>query len=581
MRTHRTALFSILFWILAVAFIVLTGYYIVTENNVITDSADENTDLYIKWYSSNNIEIDPSNHSHYSVIMEDNVFSIYHTTEYALSDARLAFETAFADAEVFLNDNLVYSTKNNSGTETSKIFNLDAPAPQLHFVDFDTISSGDVIRVNVQLYYDDGSDGISGLMFGKSEDISGVLEKKEYLGLFLCIVLFSFGIVMLVLRFSARRNILTYGLEYIAFFAFFSTIFSFLHSSVFFMEVGFTGDVVYILYCMSFVLMFLPLILFFADNMAQNSSQTFLYADFIFQVLFFAAMLALSIFGIANLHTTHFYAEIIGIVQCLLILIMLIIDFAKKIERRNSDLTLLAIYAVFLAVAVTGQFIDFGSPIPILWTAACLFLMAAIAVTKVKAAAESLMSVTETEKIGKLAFEDGLTGVGNTAAFRKKLSHLEVVKINYKTIGIVQFDINNLKTINDNLGHEMGDKLITDGSAMISRIFGKIGDVYRTGGDEFVAIVCGDKAASLCNDAFIEFENAMEEYNSDTTHKFRLQVAYGVEFYRSDTDKRYVSLRQIQKKADEKMYNKKREMKATMQSAIVGDDSIPIDRSIR
>ena len=105
------------------------------------------------------------------------------------------------------------------------------------------------------------------------------------------------------------------------------------------------------------------------------------------------------------------------------------------------------------------------------------------------------------------------------------LSHQEVVKINYKTISIVYFDINNLKIINDTLGHEMGDKLITDASAMISRVFGKIGNIYRTGGDEFVAIICGDKAASLCDDAITDFEEVMDEYNSDTSHKFKLQVA--------------------------------------------------------
>lgn len=444
-----------------------------------------------------------------------------------------------------------------------------------------SISAGDVIKIDVHLYYSDGTDGISELVFGEANDVTDALMKNDLLGLCLCAMLLALGVIMLVMRFSSRRNVLTSGFEHMALFAFFSAAFSFFNSPLLCQKIGFTSDITFILYCLSFALMFLPLILFFAENMTMRASQNFLFADSVFQTVFIAASVTLAVIGIADLRTTHFYIEIIGCVQFALILIMLVLDFVKKIERRNSDLTLLIIYAVFLAIAIMEQFIDLSNAIPVMWLAACLFFMIAVAVIKVRSVSERLESVTETEKIGKLAFEDGLTGVGNTAAFRRKLSHLEVVKINYKTIAIVQFDINNLKTINDNLGHEMGDKLITDGSAMISRIFGKIGDIYRTGGDEFVAIICGDKAASLCDEAINDFEEAMEEYNSDSSHKFKLQVAYGVEYYRSDTDKRYVSLRQIQKKADEKMYNKKREMKAAMKGAIAENVIVRTDQNVR
>lgn len=576
MKKHIAAPFSVLFWIAAVAFIALLVYYIKVGMDAKTSETDD-TELNVKWRLSNNVEIDPEDRTFYSVAVENNVFSIYHESEEALPDARLAFNTFFVDAEVFLNDNLVFSTKDESDPQSNGLFNLDAPPPKLHFVDFDRISKGDIIRIDISLYYNDGFDGISGLVYGEADIVSGTVESNEYLGFFLSAVLFAFGIIMLAVRLASRKNVLTSGLEYIAFFAFFSTFFSLLQTSLFSTEIGFPSDVTYILHCLTFLVMFLPLILFFAESMTLRASKTFLLFDSVFQFLCIGASAALAATGTADFHTTHFYAEIIGIGQFLLILIMLIVDFAKKTERWNSDLTLLVIYALFLAIATVEQFADLGGDIPVLWLAACLFLILAVAVVKTRSASEQLKSVTETEKIGKLAYEDGLTGVGNTAAFRKKLSHLEVVKINYKTIGIVQFDINNLKTINDTLGHEMGDKLITDGSSMISRIFGKIGDVYRTGGDEFVAIICGDKAASQCDGAIADFERAMDEYNSDDSHSFMLQVAYGVDYYRSDTDKRYTSLRQIQKLADEKMYEKKREMKAAAKASIAENAVIRTD----
>lgn len=580
MNRYRTTFFSILFWIVTAAFIALLGYYIVIGADA-GNSETNDKNLSVKWYSENNIEVDPDDHSYYSAIAEGNVFSIHHEAEQAIYNAELAFETAFADADVFLNGNAIYSTNDDHDANASILFVFDSPSPELHTVNIGNISAGDVIKIDVHLYYSDGTDGISELVFGEANDVTDALMKNDLLGLCLCAMLLALGVIMLVMRFSSRRNVLTSGFEHMALFAFFSAAFSFFNSPLLCQKIGFTSDITFILYCLSFALMFLPLILFFAENMTMRASQNFLFADSVFQTVFIAASVTLAVIGIADLRTTHFYIEIIGCVQFALILIMLVLDFVKKIERRNSDLTLLIIYAVFLAIAIMEQFIDLSNAIPVMWLAACLFFMIAVAVIKVRSVSERLESVTETEKIGKLAFEDGLTGVGNTAAFRRKLSHLEVVKINYKTIAIVQFDINNLKTINDNLGHEMGDKLITDGSAMISRIFGKIGDIYRTGGDEFVAIICGDKAASLCDEAINDFEEAMEEYNSDSSHKFKLQVAYGVEYYRSDTDKRYVSLRQIQKKADEKMYNKKREMKAAMKGAIAENVIVRTDQNVR
>lgn len=567
MKRRTTSIFSIMFWIISVSFLVLVGYCVklgIDEKINETESTESN----VKWYlTNNNVEIDPDDHSYYSIVVEDNVVSIYHEAEFAVTDARLAFKTAFADAEVFLNDRFVFSTNDGSDTQENCIFSLGAPSPKMHFIDFASIAKGDIIRVDIKLYYNDNTDGISGVVFGTAKDVSDTLQKSEILGIILCTVLLAFGIIMLTVRFASRRNVLTSGLEYIAFFAFFVTLFSLMHSQLISSEIGFSSDVTYILYCLSFMIMFLPLVLFFAENMTFRLSKSVLFIDSVCQAVCVVAAVVFAACGIANLHTTHFYAEIIRMVQFLIILITLILDFVKKSERWNSDLTMLIIYIVFSAITVVGQMLGFGGDIPVAWLAACIFLIIAITVIRVRSASEKLKSVTETEKIGKLAFEDGLTGVGNTAAFRKKMSHLEVVKINYRTIGIVQFDINNLKTINDTLGHEMGDKLITDGSSMISRIFGKIGDVYRTGGDEFVALVCDDKAPTLCSSAIVEFEQAMDEYNSDPTHKFRLQVAYGVEYYRSDSDKRFTSLHQIQKLADEKMYDKKRQMKAMAQSA--------------
>lgn len=53
---------------------------------------------------------------------------------------------------------------------------------------------------------------------------------------------------------------------------------------------------------------------------------------------------------------------------------------------------------------------------------------------------------------------------------------------------MIVFDINNLKIINDTLGHDFGDILIIDSCKLICKVF-KRSPVYRIGGDEFVVIL--------------------------------------------------------------------------------------------
>ena len=54
------------------------------------------------------------------------------------------------------------------------------------------------------------------------------------------------------------------------------------------------------------------------------------------------------------------------------------------------------------------------------------------------------------------------------------------------------FDLNELKSVNDKHGHEAGDELITGAALCMRRAFGKSGKIFRTGGDEFAAIITCD-----------------------------------------------------------------------------------------
>lgn len=185
---------------------------------------------------------------------------------------------------------------------------------------------------------------------------------------------------------------------------------------------------------------------------------------------------------------------------------------------------------------------------------------------------ELLALAVEAGKIGKIAYTDANTGLGNPAAFKEKFTQLDRTKNNYNYIGIIQFDVNNLKTVNDTLGHEAGDLLIKTAAEIIDQTFGTIGNCYRVGGDEFVAITTYNHAPLACEEAIVKFESAISRFNKNPEKPFDLYIAYGIAYYQNN-NLQYQSLKEVHKLADERMYNNKRELKAryakTAQEAII------------
>jgi len=95
-----------------------------------------------------------------------------------------------------------------------------------------------------------------------------------------------------------------------------------------------------------------------------------------------------------------------------------------------------------------------------------------------------------TDKIRNIAFYDGLTGLPNRTLFLDRLDHsLQVSSRQHKLVALMFIDLDRFKQINDNLGHEAGDQLLTQvAQRLISCV--RAGDtVSRISGDEFTVIV--------------------------------------------------------------------------------------------
>lgn len=86
---------------------------------------------------------------------------------------------------------------------------------------------------------------------------------------------------------------------------------------------------------------------------------------------------------------------------------------------------------------------------------------------------------------------DEITGLLNRKAYERQIYEYEKEPLPDNFV-FASIDINGLKETNDNLGHEAGDELLKAASFCLKKTFGSFGNVFRIGGDEFVALFFAD-----------------------------------------------------------------------------------------
>ncbi len=149
----------------------------------------------------------------------------------------------------------------------------------------------------------------------------------------------------------------------------------------------------------------------------------------------------------------------------------------------------------------------------------------------------------------KMALTDELTKLGN-----RRCLDLDVAEFNRHPIPdnicVMSFDLNGLKITNDTWGHRAGDELIKGAVQCIQKAMELYGKLYRTGGDEFVAIIFA-RNFRLIEKAIIENAESWRGENNN-----RLALSIGVA---SRTDYPDASIAELQKISDEIMYKNKEE----------------------
>jgi len=158
-----------------------------------------------------------------------------------------------------------------------------------------------------------------------------------------------------------------------------------------------------------------------------------------------------------------------------------------------------------------------------------------------------------------LSLIDDLTGLYNRRGFADLgEQYLKLARRSGRGVTMVFLDLDRFKTINDSLGHHVGDRALLKVADILRATFRRSDIIARLGGDEFgvLALEAADESAELLVERLRE---RVQDFNDSSPEPYQLSVSIGMAHH--DDDPR-IRLQDMVTEADAAMYREKRAKKA-------------------
>jgi diguanylate cyclase (GGDEF)-like protein/PAS domain S-box-containing protein len=163
-------------------------------------------------------------------------------------------------------------------------------------------------------------------------------------------------------------------------------------------------------------------------------------------------------------------------------------------------------------------------------------------------------------KLKSLSLKDDLTGLYNRRGFFTIAGkYLQLADRRRTQMFLLYMDLDNLKRINDTLGHHKGDEALVNVARILKKTFRKSDVKGRMGGDEF-AIFPIDSTHVGAKSAETRLHSNIKAFNADKNNSFTLSISMGIASY----DPEYpCSIDELLVRADKLMYEEKRQKQNT------------------
>ncbi len=319
----------------------------------------------------------------------------------------------------------------------------------------------------------------------------------------------------------------------------------------------------------AFYLAPLPLIVYMYEDVKKLRQKPL---QVIYWVLLAAHILALAV--MTTLHArdiVHFAAMlpfVVGIIVACLIFFSVVILLNFKSSRAENRLYLTGMFII--VCCTTYDLIGYGSDrlygdsrlmrikgvssIGVMLFIFILFLTFYVDMTR------KMMQEAERNSLIKSAYTDELTKLYNRRYCMEYMGKLREEK--RSDYAVVCFDLNNLKKVNDTMGHAQGDVLIRSAAEVLAETFDSHGIVARMGGDEFLAVVNTSDPGRMA-ELMELFQRNVARKNGENGN-LHLSIACGYAFGKESGQ----DIEKVYQEADNRMYENKKQIKKGLCNAL-------------
>ena len=220
-------------------------------------------------------------------------------------------------------------------------------------------------------------------------------------------------------------------------------------------------------------------------------------------------------------HHGPLYPLYIG--MCMTVICVVIFQFllyGRSFRRQNRK----SLYAILLLILIGVAMQELSDAMVRTSYLALMIGAALIFIHYVEFGAQALEDDLQKQKIQ--LDTDALTGVYSRFAYALALKELDREGTLPEELVAFTVDINGLKQVNDQLGHEAGDELICGAADCIKAALCKNGRCYRTGGDEFVVLALMEE--EKVRDALAQLRRETTKWRGETLRTLSVSAGYAL-----------------------------------------------------
>lgn len=478
----------------------------------------------------------------------DDSVSISHTIPKNKSMiSHLCILSSHQNLEAYIDDELIYSRVNPSSNGF-----FDLPTGGIwDIIELPDASAGKTITLIISSDYNNYVGKVSEVYAGTRTGLLLHILEASGLSLVLSVMTLLLGLTLFIVYLFIKRLLtINKAMLHLSWFTVLCSTWMLAESDLTQLFISNEYVISGILY-LSLITFPLPLILYITDidcfyykNIMYKVGYVFSGAAFLFILLQF--------FNVLDLLQSVTIVRYAIFLLLALMLLLLSLDFFKN---KNMELKSYTIATTILLVFEGIELLTYQSRSSnngIVFQIGFLIFIAMLMGNALKNIA-GMIKLSESAKHYKfLATRDLLTNCRNRIAYARDL---ELLHPDHNTT-IYIADLNDLKFINDNYGHIVGDEILVLSSQCLLNIFGR--SVYRIGGDEFVSIqpaLTQQKREQLLRN----FEIDCKKANLDSPHPFSVSIGYAA--YDPDLDS---TIYDTINRADKDMYERKEQMKKSV-----------------